>query len=162
MSQPPYRVLKVALRIFSAMLAIGALFMIFGERALVVWMVLMISRMLYLASRDPEHNVAIVDGLIVGLVVLAVYAITVALQCGHPADLSGTPPLGSIAGQGGVRGVLFLSTTTDGILETCWEFLTGGQGRNVAGLTPLRFGRPKTEETVKTLVPSSPCRKQTA
>ena len=96
MSQPPYPVLKVALRIFSALLVIGALFMIFASRALVVWiflhppeaevstlllfllkemggMVLMISAMLYLASRDPEHNVAIVDGLIVGLVVLAVF-----------------------------------------------------------------------------------------
>ena len=95
MSQPPYRVLKVALRIFSVLLAIGALFMIFGHRALVLWiflhppetevstlllfllketggMALMISAMLYLASRDPEHNVAIVDGLIVGLVILAV------------------------------------------------------------------------------------------
>lgn len=95
MSQPPYPVLKVALRIFSALLAVGALFMIFASRALVAWiflhpaeaevstlllfvlkdmggMVLMISAMLYLASRDVEHNVAIVDGLIVGLVVLAV------------------------------------------------------------------------------------------
>ena len=94
MSQPPYRALKVALRIFSALLAIGALFMIFGSRALVVWVflhppeaevstlllfllkemggvVLMISAMLCFASRDPERNVAIVDGLIVGLVVLA-------------------------------------------------------------------------------------------
>ena len=95
MSQPPYRVLKVALRIFSVLFAIGALFMIFGSRALVVCvflhppeaqvstlllfllkevggMVLMISAMLYLASRDPERNVALVDGLIIGLVVLAV------------------------------------------------------------------------------------------
>ena len=36
MSKPPYRVLKVALRIFSVLLAIGALFMIFSSRALIV------------------------------------------------------------------------------------------------------------------------------
>ena len=34
-----------------------------------------------------------------------------------------------------------------------WEFLTetSWAGQDVAGLTPLRFGRPVTEETVKTL-----------
>ena len=95
MSRPPYRALQVALRIFSVLLAIGALFMIFSSRALVVrvflhppeaevstlllfllkemgGIVLMVSVMLYLAARDPERNVAIVDGLVVGLVILAV------------------------------------------------------------------------------------------
>jgi hypothetical protein len=95
MSRPPYRALQVALRIFSVLLAIGVLFMIFSSRALVVrvflhppevqvstlllfllkemcGIVLMVSAMLFLASRDPERNVAIVDGLIVGLVILAV------------------------------------------------------------------------------------------
>jgi hypothetical protein len=95
MSNPPCRVLKVTLRIFSVLLAIGALFMIFGSRALVVrvflhppeaevstlllfllkemgGMALMVSATLFLASRDPERNVAVVDGLIMGLSVLAV------------------------------------------------------------------------------------------
>ena len=36
MLKPPYRALQVALRIFSVLLAIGALFMIFSSRALVV------------------------------------------------------------------------------------------------------------------------------
>ena len=95
MSRPPYRALQVALRIFSVLLAIGALFIIFSSRAIVVrvflhppeaqvstlllfvlkemgGIVLMVSAMLFLASRDPERNVAIVDGLIVGLVILAV------------------------------------------------------------------------------------------
>ena len=95
MSTPPYRALQVALRIFSVLLAIGALFMIFSSRALVVrvflhppeaevstlllfllkemgGMVLMVSAILFRASRDPERNVAVVDGLIVGLVILAV------------------------------------------------------------------------------------------
>jgi hypothetical protein len=95
MSAPPYRALQVALRIFSVLLAIGALFMIFSSRALVVrvflhppeaevstlllfllkemgGMVFMVSAMLFRASRDPVRNVAVVDGLIVGLVILAV------------------------------------------------------------------------------------------
>jgi hypothetical protein len=95
MSRPPYRALQVTLRIFSVLLAIGALFMIFSSRAIVVrvflhppevevstlllfvlkemgGIVLMVSAILFLASRDPERNVAIVDGLIVGLVILAV------------------------------------------------------------------------------------------
>ena len=95
MSKPSYRVLQVALRIFSVLLAIGGLFMIFGSRALVVrvflhppeaeistlllfllkemgGMVLMVSAMLFRTARDPERNVAVVDGLIVGLIILTV------------------------------------------------------------------------------------------
>jgi hypothetical protein len=95
MPKPIYRALQVALRIFSVLFAIGGLFMIFGSRELVVHvflhppeaeistlllfllkemggLVLMVSAMLFRASRDPERNVAVVDGLIVGLVILAV------------------------------------------------------------------------------------------
>ena len=95
MSQPPYRALQVALRIFSVLFAVGGLFMIFGNRGLIIrvfvhppeaevstlllfllkemgGMVLMVSAMLFRASRDPVRNVAVVDGLIVGLVILAI------------------------------------------------------------------------------------------
>lgn len=95
MSKPPYRTLQIALRILSALLAIGALLMIFSGRALVVrvflypppsevstlllfllketgGMVLMVSAMLFLASRDPQRNIAVVDGLIAGLLILSV------------------------------------------------------------------------------------------
>src|SRR5262249_42312403 len=95
MSRPPYRALQIALRIFSVLLAIGGLFMLFGSRRLVVrvflhppeaevstlllfllkemgGIVLMVSAMLFRAARDPERNVAVVDGLIVGLVILSV------------------------------------------------------------------------------------------
>jgi hypothetical protein len=114
MSLPRHRVLSVALRILSVLLAIGGLFMIFGSRGLVIrvffhppetevstlllfvlkeigGMVLMVSTMLFLASRDPERNVAIVDGLIVGLVILAVTPLlslyTVDIQRIYPAHL---------------------------------------------------------------------------
>lgn len=95
MSKPPYRTLQAALCIFSVLLAIGGLFMIFASRGLVVrvflhppesevstlllfllkemgGMVLMVSAMLFRAARDPERNAAVVDGLIVGLVILSV------------------------------------------------------------------------------------------
>jgi hypothetical protein len=105
---------QVALRIFSVLLAIGALFMIFSSRALVVrvflhppevqvstlllfllkemgGIVLMVSAMLFLAFRDPQRNVAIVDGLIVGLVILAVTPLlsfyTVDIQRIYPGHL---------------------------------------------------------------------------
>ena len=114
MSKPSYRALHVALRIFSVLLAIGALFMIFGTRGLVIrvflhppeaevstlllfllkkmgGIVLVVSAMLFLAARDPERNVAVVNGLIVGLVVLAVTPLlslyTVEIQRIYPTHL---------------------------------------------------------------------------
>jgi hypothetical protein len=95
MSQPPYRTLQASLRIFSVLLATGALFMIFGSRGLVIrvflhppeaevstlllfllkemgGIVLMVSVILFLGARNPERNVAVVDGLIAGLLVLAI------------------------------------------------------------------------------------------
>ena len=95
MSQPPYRALQVALRIFSVLFAVGGLFMIFGNRGLIIrvflhppeaevstlllfllkemgGMVLTLSVMLFLAARDPERNVAIIDGMTLGLCILAI------------------------------------------------------------------------------------------
>jgi hypothetical protein len=94
MSRPPYRALQIALRVFSLLLAVGGLFMIFASRPLIMRIflrppeseistlllfvlkemggfVLMLTLMLFFASRDPVRNVAIVDALIVGLVILA-------------------------------------------------------------------------------------------
>lgn len=111
---PPYRALQVALRIFAVLITLGGLFMIFASRALVVrvflhppeaevstlllfllkemgGIALMVAAMLYLASRDPERNVAIVDGLILGLVILAVTPLlslfTVDIRGIYPAHL---------------------------------------------------------------------------
>jgi hypothetical protein len=94
MSRPPYRALQLALRVFSLLLAVGGLFMVFASRPLIMRVflrppeseistlllfvlkemggfVLMLTLMLFLASRDPVRNVAVVDALIVGLVILA-------------------------------------------------------------------------------------------
>ena len=146
MSQPSYRALQVTLRIFSVLLVVGALFMIFSSRAIVVpvflhppevqvstlllfllkemcGIVLMVSAMLFLASRDPERNVAIVDGLIVGLVILAVTPLlsfyTVDIQRIYPGHLI----LGTIGDQAGVRSGFLLSAATGGALEAGGEFL---------------------------------------
>lgn len=95
MLKPPHRTLCFLLRALSLLAVLGGLFIIFAERSLVVRILLrppeaqvstlllallkdmggvalMLAVLLWLAARDPERNVAIVDGLIAGLCVLAV------------------------------------------------------------------------------------------
>jgi hypothetical protein len=95
MPEPPYRALRIFLRAFSLLAALGGLLMIFAEKPLIVrillrppegevstlllsllketgGLVLMLGVLLWLASRNPARNVAVVDGLIVGLCILAV------------------------------------------------------------------------------------------
>jgi uncharacterized membrane protein YedE/YeeE len=95
MPESPYRVLRIVMRVFSLLAAAGGLLMIFAERPLVVRIflrppesevstlllsllkemggfVLMLGVLLWLASRNPVRNLAIVDGLIAGLCILAV------------------------------------------------------------------------------------------
>ncbi len=90
MTGPPYRSLRIFLRAFSLLAALGGLLMIFAEKPLIVriflrppegevstlllsllkemgGMVLMLGVLLWLASRNPVRNVAVVDALIVGL-----------------------------------------------------------------------------------------------
>jgi hypothetical protein len=95
MPTPAHRALRIILAVMSLLIAAGGLLMIFGNRALMVrlflgpsesefstlllamlkemgGMLLLLSFLLYRASRDPVRNVAILDGLIVGVCVLAV------------------------------------------------------------------------------------------
>jgi hypothetical protein len=94
MPEPPYRALRIFLRVFSLFAVVGGLLMIFAGKPLIVriflrppegeaftlllsllremgGMVLMLAALLWLASRNPVRNVAIVDALIVGLCILA-------------------------------------------------------------------------------------------
>ena len=94
MTGPPYRSLRIFLRAFSLLAALGGLLMIFAEKPLIVriflrppegevstlllsllkemgGMALTLGVLLWLASRDPVRNVAIVDALIVGLCILS-------------------------------------------------------------------------------------------
>ena len=82
MSRPPYRELQILLRILSLLLAVGGLFMIFAGKPLIVRVflrppepevstlllfvlkemggfVLMLTLMLFLASRDPVRNAGV-------------------------------------------------------------------------------------------------------
>ena len=95
MHEPPYRALQILLRVFSLLAGAGGLLIIFAEKPLIVriflrppegevstlllsllkelgGMILMLAVLLWLASRNPVRNVAIVDGLIFGLCILAV------------------------------------------------------------------------------------------
>ena len=95
MPEPPYRALRIFLRVFSLLAVAGGLLMIFAEKPVIVriflrppegevttlllalvkemgGMVLMLGVLLWLASRNPVRNVAVVDALIVGLCILAV------------------------------------------------------------------------------------------
>src|SRR5205807_8366483 len=94
MPEPPYRALRIFLRVFSLLAVAGGLLMIFAGKPLIVriflrrpegevstlllsvlkemgGMVLMLGVLLWLASRNPVRNVAIVDALIAGLCILA-------------------------------------------------------------------------------------------
>src|SRR5229473_1179395 len=95
MSRLPYRGLALGLRVVSALIAVGGVFMIVAGKPLILrvflhppasevsilllallkemgGVMLMISVMLFLAARDPARNVAILDALIVGLCILAI------------------------------------------------------------------------------------------
>ena len=97
MSKPPYRALSFGLRLVSALIAVAGMFMILSGKPLIVLvfmhppasevsnlllslikelggMMFMISVMLFLAARDPVRNVAVFNGLIVGLCVLSLTA----------------------------------------------------------------------------------------
>ena len=114
MSGPAYRVLRIFLRVFSLLAAIGGLFMILAGKSLVVrvflrppegevstlllsllkemgGVTLMLSLLLWLAARNPVRNVAIVDALIVGLCILSVTPLLslwgTDIRCIYPAYL---------------------------------------------------------------------------
>jgi hypothetical protein len=95
MANPPYRALRIILGIFSLFTAAAGLLFIFSGKPLVIRLLLrphetevstlllfvmrelgglalMLSVLLFFASRDPVRNVAIVNALIVGLCILAI------------------------------------------------------------------------------------------
>jgi hypothetical protein len=97
MSKPPYRALSFGLRLASALIAVLGVFEIFSSKPLVMQLfmhppasevsnlllsmlkglggvMVMLSAMLFSAARDPARNVAIIDGMIVGLCVLSLTA----------------------------------------------------------------------------------------
>jgi hypothetical protein len=105
MSHPPYRALSFGLRLVSGLVAAAGVLVIVANQSLIMrvlmhppasevstlllvmlkelgGVMLMISTLLFLAARDPARNVAILDGLIVGLCVLGVTAVLSARMLG--------------------------------------------------------------------------------
>jgi hypothetical protein len=95
MSNPPYRALRIILGIFSLFTAAAGLLFVFSGKPLLLrillrppetevstlllfvmrelgGLALMLSVLFFFAFRDPVRNVAIVNGLIVGLCILAI------------------------------------------------------------------------------------------
>ena len=95
MSNPPYRALRIILGIVSVFTAVAGLLIVFSGRSLVMRLLLrppetevstlllflmrelgglalMLSVLFFFASRDPVRNMAIVNGLIVSLCILAI------------------------------------------------------------------------------------------
>jgi hypothetical protein len=95
MSDTQYRVLRVVLGFLALLMAIAGVILIFSSKALILrlffhppeaeistlllatlkemgGLAVMLGFMLFLASRDPERNAAIIDGLAMGLGILAV------------------------------------------------------------------------------------------
>ena len=95
MSRRPYRPLRIILRVIALLSAVAGLLMIFSTKPALIRMflsppeaevstlllfmmkemgafALTFSVMLFFASRDPARNVAIVDGMIVGLCILVI------------------------------------------------------------------------------------------
>lgn len=95
MTNPPYRALRVVLGFLSLFTAIGGMVLIFSSKPPILRLflhppeaeistlflftlkemggfALMLGVMLFLASRDPVRNVAIIDAFTVGLCILAI------------------------------------------------------------------------------------------
>ena len=95
MPRPPYRALRIVLRVFSFLVAFGSFFMIFAGKLVVVRILLrppqgevstlllfllketggfalILSLLFWFAARDPVRNVAILDAVIAGLCILAI------------------------------------------------------------------------------------------
>jgi len=95
MPRPPYRALRIVLRVFSFLVAFGSLLMIFAGKPVVARIflrppegevstlflfllketggfALMLSLLFWFAARDPVRNVAILDAVIAALCILSV------------------------------------------------------------------------------------------
>ena len=130
MSKPPYRALRIVLGFLCLLLAVAGVLLIFSSKPLVLRMfmhppeseistlllasvkemgglALALSVMLFLATRDPARNVAVIDGMTVGLCILAVTPLisvyTLDVQRLYPSYLIWTRSLGRLV----LAGVLY-------------------------------------------------------
>ncbi len=71
MSNPPYRALRIILGIVSVFAAAAGLLLVFTGKPLLMRLLLRPPEMFF-AARNPVRNVAIVNGFMVGLCILAI------------------------------------------------------------------------------------------
>ena len=144
MSKPPYRALRVVLGFLSLLLAIGGVIMIVSNKPLIMrmfmhppeseisilllaalkemgGMVLMVSVMLFFASRDPERNVAIIDAHR-GSMHPRTHAARFAVHGRRAEPLSGVFDLGPRAGAIGAGECSLLLAPARLTLATCGHF----------------------------------------
>jgi hypothetical protein len=168
MSQSPYRPLRVVLGFLALVFAIAGAFLILSTKPLILRMfvrppeseistlllaavkevggiVLMVSVMLFLALRDPERNVAIIDGMIVGLFSRP-NAAPVSVHAGRAEPLSGFFNLAALTSTSGAGRSALLSAAATGALETRRAFLkTPTGGRDVVRPDTVRL-RPSLRQ----------------
>ena len=140
MSKPPYRVLRIVLGFLCLVLAVAGILLIFSSKPLIMRMfmhppeseistlllaavkemgglALGLSAMLFFASRDPERSVAVVDGMTLGLCILAVTPLlslyTLDVQRFYPGYLIWARSLVRLA----LAGVLYYLRPR----EACWK-----------------------------------------
>ena len=166
MARPPYRTLRIVLRVFSFLVAFGSLLMIFAGKPLILRIflrppegevstlllfllketggfALMLSLLLWFAARDPVRNVAILDAVIAGLCILSITPF-VSLWM---TDIRTIYPAYLLWGRSvtGDSGIPILAETARGVLGTGGAFLKNtakeaGEGP-WSGLTLFRFGQ---------------------
>src|ERR1700687_2469420 len=145
MSKPPYRSLRIGLRIVSILIALGGLVMFLAYKPLIVrvllrppegevstlllsllkemgGVMLMLSLLLWFTARDPVRNVAILDALIAGLCILSVTPLLSLWM----TDIRGIYPAYLIWGRSVVRlavaALLYLLTSREGRLGSRGRF----------------------------------------
>src|SRR6266700_3088398 len=163
MSKPPYRVLRIVLGFFSLLLAVASILLIFSSKPLIMRMfmhppeseistlllaavkeigglALALSAMLFFASRDPARNVAVVDGMTLGLCILAVTPLlSLYIYPGCAETLSELFDLGTLFSAVGAGRCPLLSAAAGDGLETRREVLSNKEAGVLCQEKPSSF-----------------------
>lgn len=165
MSTPPHRALRIVLRIFAVLIAAAGLLMIFVSKSFLVrlplsppeneisdlflfllremgGLVLMLSLLVFYASRDPARNVAIIDALIAGLLRIGRYVPAVAVYAGPPTVLPSLSVLGTLRCPVGDSSTALLFAAAGDCAGRGLRIAGASRWRGELRLDRLRFGGP--------------------
>ena len=184
MSGPAYRVLRIVLRVFSLLAAIGGLFMILADKPLVVrvflrppegevstlllsllkemgGVTLMASLLLWLAARNPVRNVAIRGRADCGAMHSLRNTPSLAMGDRHSEYLSGVSLVGTIRRAARNSSFALLAEAAGDALGTCRRFLKieeQGTGEVTwSSLNTVALRLDPNRGNGENPVPSSPC-----